>query len=310
MKSIKLFLVVAGLTLGINAFAQNQDAMRISEVLVDNKSDLVDNFGEKGSWIELFNSSYGTVDLAGCYITDDPTNLKKYVIPSGDNATQIKPRQFVVFYCDATPHKGTFHTSFNLADSTSNEIILVKGDGKTIIDRVAVRHDLAEGVSYGRKDNEKATLATTDGLNENWVELEFTTPGVSNAIIDGETKSQKMYKVDPYGWILALTAMSVVFCALAILFLLFKGIGKLNTRAAGKPEADKEVAPAAKAPKAGAKVSDETYAAIAMALHLWNQENEAHDEESFVITFNRDHANTPWSSKIHSMLQTPLINKK
>ena len=63
---------------------------------------------DQSSWIELFNSSYGTVDLGGCYLTDDQADLKKYPIPEVTLAA-IKPRQHVIFWADNQPYRGTFH---------------------------------------------------------------------------------------------------------------------------------------------------------------------------------------------------------
>ena len=84
MKHLKLFLAVVGLVLCFTAGAQSQDAMRLNEYLVVNTDDFQDDFGQQSAWIELFNSSYGTVDIAGCFLSDDPNNLKKYAIPGGD----------------------------------------------------------------------------------------------------------------------------------------------------------------------------------------------------------------------------------
>ena len=69
MKRIfKIFLVVVGLSVALYANGQNQSSMRINEYLVFNTDDYQDDFGQQSSWIELFNSSYGTVDLGGCYL--------------------------------------------------------------------------------------------------------------------------------------------------------------------------------------------------------------------------------------------------
>ena len=66
MKHLKLFLAAVGLVLFFTAGAQSQDAMRLNEYLVVNTDDFQDDFGQHNAWFELFNSSYGTVDIAGC----------------------------------------------------------------------------------------------------------------------------------------------------------------------------------------------------------------------------------------------------
>ena len=65
----------------------------INEVLVDNETNFVDDYGNRSAWIELYNRSAATVDVRGFYLTDDPNDLRKYAIPKGDILTKIAPRQ-------------------------------------------------------------------------------------------------------------------------------------------------------------------------------------------------------------------------
>ncbi|MBR5018406.1 MAG: OadG family protein [Bacteroidales bacterium] len=304
MKHLKLFLAAVGLVLCFTAGAQSQDAMRLNEYLVVNTADMQDDFGQQSSWIELYNSSYGTVDIAGCFFSDDPANLKKYTIPGGDLSTKIKPRQTVIFWADNQKQRGTFHLSFDL--DGAKEIIFTKGDGKTIIDRIPVHHDLSENVSFGRVED---GIGSTDGSAEGWKVLDNTSPGSNNKELDKAAKPDKMKEIDPYGWILALTAMSVVFLALILLYFIFKGIGNANIRA-GKKRSAASAGTDVKASAYG-EVPGEVYAAIATAMHLYQQDDEGHDEESFVVTLHHtDRTYSPWSSKIYTLRQTPTVNKR
>ena len=300
MKHIKSLVVLSLLLVSFGAMAQQQNAMRINEFMESNATDLQNDYGEHGQWIELFNSSYGTVDISGCYLTNDPNNLKKYMFPKGDLITKIKPRQFVVIWADGDQTKGTLYANFTFAPG--DELLFVGGDGKTIIDRVTVP-ELGENKSYAR---------ATDGNGE-WGVAKHTTPKAANVTHTEETKSQKMARIDPYGWIMALTAMSVVFSALIILYLIFKQIGKASIKRSKKKTAKSNAPEAVKAAVAASDevTTGETYAAIAMALHLFREENDAHDEESFVVTLNHtDRTYSPWSSKIYSLRQLPQINRK
>ena len=304
MKHIKLILVIVGMVSALGAGAQSQNSMRLNEYLVSNTDDFQDDFGQHSSWIELFNSSYGTVDLSGCFLTDDPSNLTKYSIPGGDILTKIKPRQHVIFWADNQPHRGTFHLNFDL--SQAREILFVKGDGKTVIDRIKVRRDLPDNVSFGRNDD---GIGSTDGSGEGWTVLGRTSPSTNNSTIDKGLKSNKMKEIDPHGWVMALTAMSVVFAALIILYFLFKAIGRANIKAGQKKEAASAAVPVAAA-KYG-ETPGETFAAIAMAMHLYQSEAEAHDEESYVVTMQRTaRTYTPWSTHIQGMRQAPQVQKK
>ena len=304
MKHLKLLLAVVGLVLCLSAGAQSQDAMRLNEYLVVNTDDFQDDFGQQNAWIELFNSSYGTVDIAGCFLSDDPDNLKKYAIPGGDLMTKIKPRQHVIFWADNKPYRGTFHVSFDL--DNAKEIIFTKGDGKTIIDRIPVRHDLGENISFGRSED---GIGSQDGSGIGWTVLSPSSPSTNNSMIDKAAKPDRMKAIDPYGWILALTAMSVVFLALILLYFIFKGIGNANIRA-GKKRSAASAGTDVKASAYG-EVPGEVYAAIATAMHLYQQDDEGHDEESFVVTLHHtDRTYSPWSSKIYTLRQTPTVNKR
>lgn len=304
MKHLNLFLAVVGLTLCLTAGAQSQDAMRLNEYLVVNTDDFQDDFGQQNAWIELFNSSYGTVDIAGCFLSDDPANLKKYAIPGGDILTKIKPRQHVLFWADNQPYRGTFHVSFDLANA--KEIIFTKGDGKTIIDRIPVKHDLGENVTYGRLED---GIGSVDGSGQGWAVMDRTSPSTNNSLIDKAAKPDRMKALDPYGWILALTAMSVVFLALILLYFIFKAIGNANIRA-GKKRAAAVAGTDVKDSQYG-EVPGEVYAAIATAMHLYQEDGAGHDEESFVVTLHHtDRTYSPWSSKIYTLRQTPTVNKR
>lgn len=279
--------------------------MRLNEYLVINTDDFQDDFGQQSAWIEIFNASYGTVDIGGCYLSDDPDNLTKYAIPGGDILTKIPPRQHVLFWADNQPFRGTFHTNFDLMNA--DEIIFTKGDGTSIIDRIKVEKSLKDStyanVSYGRVQDGEGAI---DGSSEGWAVLERTSPSTNNAMIDKASKPQKMKEMDPYGWMMAVLAMSVVFLALIILYLIFKQIGKINIKNAAKHNAKPAVQNVVATP--GKKnESEETYAAIAMALNLWIEENEAHDDESYVLTIDR--VKSAWNAIDQMLLKVPEIKK-
>lgn len=289
--------------------AQNQTSIRINELLVINENDFQDDFGVQSPWFEVFNSSYGTVDIGGCYISDDINNLQKYRIPKGDVLTKIKPRQHALFWADNMPFRGTFHISFTL--EPGKVLYFVASDGRTIIDQITIP-ELAPNQSYGRSDD---GVGEINGSTEYWTILDRTSPSTNNTISDGETKSQKMARIDPHGIIMAITAMSVVFSALIILYFIFKQIGKISIRKSSKKTAESNASPEVKAAAAEAaktdSVSGEVYAAISTAFHLFSEENEAHDEESFIVTLQHtDRTYSPWSSKIYQLRETPQLKRK
>lgn len=297
-KLFKIFLLLGFLVAGPGLNAQSQTDMRLNEFLVINTDDFEDDFGHKGGWIELFNSSYGTVNIGGCYLTNDPANLTKYVIPKADVLTKISPRQHILFWADNRPFRGTFHINFTLDDS--KEIIFVASDGKTIIDRVPIPHEkLDTNVSYGRLLDGEGDLIGQEG----WQVMERTSPSTNNAGVDEVPPAVIIKKIDPYGAIMAITAMSVVFISLILLYIVFKQIGKYNIK---KSRERSETATALTGKPKVANVSAEIYAAIATALHAYNQDSEAHDIENTILTINKVTKNySPWSSKIYTLRETP-----
>ena len=129
-KSIILFLALT-LVCGASAFAQGRKGLRINEVMVQNDSNYVDDYGQHQAWIELFNSTYAPMEISSVYITNDPAEPKKYPVPLGDVNTEIPTRQHVVFWADGEPNKGTFHLSFRLTpDRTTGLVYMTPTDAR------------------------------------------------------------------------------------------------------------------------------------------------------------------------------------
>lgn len=302
MKKLQLLLILGSLFISSSLLAQSQSDMKLNEFLVTNTNDFQDDFGQQNGWFELFNTSYGTVDIGGCYLTNDPTNLKKYIIPKGDVLTKIKPRQHILFWADGQPYRGTFHVNFTLEES--DEIILVSSDGRTIIDRVKIpaKYKTAEYInkSFGRT---KDGIGTRDG-SEGWSDLQRTSPSTNNFGVDNATKSILMAEKDPYGIVMAITAMSVVFFSLILLYVIFRTMGRSSIYK-GKKKAEAVGVVHKQEDHIG-----EVFAAISVALHIHASENETHDFESLALTIRKvKRAYSPWSSKIYTLRETPQIKK-
>ena len=272
-------LLLFVLLVSFGAKAQRATSMRINEVLVINEDNFVDDYGKRHAWIELFNTSAGTVNIAGCYLTDDKNNPKKYPIPKGDVLTQIPPHQHTLFWADGEPDRGTFHVNFTLDPSKENYIALYDADGRTLIDEITVPAAQRPDVSYGR---------VIDGQEE-WAQLTKVTPSTNNLTLDSNEKIENFKNNDSLG------------IGLLLLYLIFKQVGKAAI-AASKRNAEKAGAPvSASAPD---EVSGEVFAAIATALYEMSDDN--HDIEHTVLTIRKvRRAYSPWSSKIYSLRETP-----
>lgn len=114
--------------------------------------------------------------------------------------------------------------------------------------------------------------------------------------------AEEFGKMDPMGVVMTFIAMTVVFCALILLYLTFKYVAKLYSvdfKKSRKKDAADEVKPTS-----SEEVSGEVYAAIALSLHLYR--NQLHDMEDTVITIKKvAKAYSPWSSKIYGLRRTP-----
>ena len=322
MKYYKVIVLAFLFVSAVSSYAQNVSDLIISEVLAEpDSAGVIDDYGRRGGWIEIYNTSMGTVKFGGCYLTDDPTNLKKSLIPKSDLATQLGPRQSRVFYASGRTHDGTFYCDFTLAPGKT--VYLVSNDGRTIIDQLTIPEDLPAGKSV-------AKLATdTKGLVFETVAPCDPTPGAYNGDPTAASKSDQMAERDPHGWILTLVSVSVVFSALAILWFFFwllferpakkrsldsarddkksarKGNPVISTKAKGRMEKstpDGEVA-AAIALALDMEESGDLYAAIALALHL-ELGATAHDAESFVLTIRPNPASA-WNDPADSFRRKP-----
>ena len=294
MKALKKgFFILTISLLSFAAYSQTTFDLKINELLPNNTESIVNDYGEHSTWFEIYNPTYGAIDLGGCYVTDDINNPKKYRIPQGLNSTKIPQHQYLLIWADGIDYHGPLYTNFKL-NANGGYLALYSNDGKTLIDQVHYPA-LAENVSYAKDD---------DG---EWVEAMQVTPGLQNNPYESESASEKIAKSDPFGAVISATAMTVVFTVLILLFLCFKQLAKFHLRVSKKKAAEAQGVHIDDVQHTGEEVGD-IYAAIALALHLY--QNDIHDFENMVITIDReDKIYSPWSSKIQTLRQTPSIKK-
>jgi Na+-transporting methylmalonyl-CoA/oxaloacetate decarboxylase gamma subunit len=284
-------LLLLTLLLATGAQAQRVTSMRINEVLVINEDNFVDDYGKRNGWVELYNTSAGTVNVGGCFLTDDRNNPKKYPIPKGDVLTRISPRQHVLFWVDGIASHGTFHVNFTFDPDKENYVAFYDSDGKTLVDELVIPAGQKADISYGRKK---------DGENE-WVYFTKVTPSTNNLTLDTNEKIDNFKLNDSRGIGMTITAMSVVFLGLFVLYYIFKQVARLAI-AAGKARAQK--AGVAGMHEGSSDISGEVLAAISTALYELNE--DVHDIERTVLTIQKVKRNySPWSSKIYSLRENP-----
>ena len=275
----------------------------INEVLVDNQTNFQDDYGVHSGWIEIFNMAYSTADLAGCLlkVSSQPGDTVTYFIPKGDVLTSIKPRQHTLFWADGNPRRGTFHTNFVLSKTNANWIGLYDS-GKKLLDQVVVPAGiLAANQSYARVGDASAEWEVKGASADKYV-----TPSTNNQTIESNPKMDKFEQHDPVGIGMAISAMSVVFLGLILLYICFKLIGKAAIKLRKRNAmiahniTDKQEA---KEKKLG-EAPGEVIAAISMALH--EAQGADHDVEETILTISRvKRSYSPWSSKIYTLRETP-----
>ena len=115
-------------------------------------------------------------------------------------------------------------------------------------------------------------------------------------------QAEKIKQSDPVGIGLTAVAVSVVFLALVCISLIISGSGRLIQNTEEKQKNRGKKAPAIKPVSDGSSANDEqeVFAAIAAAIHLYNE--ELHDEEDAVITIQKvEREWTPWNAKYYNM---------
>jgi Na+-transporting methylmalonyl-CoA/oxaloacetate decarboxylase gamma subunit len=115
-------------------------------------------------------------------------------------------------------------------------------------------------------------------------------------------QSEKIKSSDPVGIGLTAVAVAVVFLALVCISLIISGSGKLMSGMGDKKKSDKKKTIKPVSDGSSAVNDQEVYAAIAAAIHLYN--DELHDEEETVITIQKvEREWTPWNAKFYNMNQ-------
>lgn len=301
-KFIPSLLLLLSVVCG-QVMAQGASRLVINEVMTNNETDVVDQYGNHNAWIEINNNSYAIVDIRNCYLTNNRAVLNKnlsvpertammYSIPKGNITTKMEPKQQVSFWCDGHDKRGVFFTNFTLNSGESTWIGLYDANGTTLIDSLTVPV-LQADQSYALKVDGKRSegcIVKAPG------EASF---GENNLPLDFNSKIQSFKREDSHGYGMTVMAMFVTFSALLLLFIAFFFLGRYMIRSLKHRKA---VATGVAEPAEIA--SGEVYAAIAMALHEEN--SDVHDWEETILTINRVKRNySPWSSKIYTLRENP-----
>ena len=173
---IRYFIAFAGLILPPVVTNSVHAQLKVNEIMASNSSVVADEHGDFDDWIEIYNTSDLSINLAGIYVSDDPENLTKWQIPSGEStSTTIGANSFLILWADGEPGQGATHLDFKL--SASGEfVILTASDGVTRID----------SVSFGKQTTDISWGRTVDGIGD--FAFQQPTPNTTN---DGSTITER-----------------------------------------------------------------------------------------------------------------------
>lgn len=139
----------------------------INEFMSSNTATIADVDGAFSDWIEIHNPGPTTVDLTGCYLSDDATLPLKWRFPQG---TVPAGGWLLVWASDKNGVRGggELHTNFKIG-AAGETLLLTAGDGTTLLDQ-APAMALTADQSYGRQPDGAAA----------WAVYPAATPGAAN----------------------------------------------------------------------------------------------------------------------------------
>lgn len=320
MKKIS-FLLGLLTVISLPMHAQMDASIKLNEVMTDNQSSLIDEYGTRHAWVEIANISHSTYNIRGMYLTTDrsvldksmsvPERVKRMsIIPNGDTRTNLSGRQLIVFQLNSQPAKGSLHLTVKVDPSKPMWIALYNGNATQLIDSVTVPV-LQADQSYARIAN--------NGTPADWEVKsgDRVTVSIQNITTVSESKIEKFKREDPHGFAMAIMAMGIVFLCLALLWIFFTLFGMFmrHQETAKKVINTQPIKPITKTVEKTIEVGHKTgvilqeglktkgidkevyLAVIGMALQQYR--DDVHDVESGVITIK--HRDTGWDDEYSQM---------
>lgn len=144
----RLWWLIILLVWGALLTPQCHSQFLLSEFQASNARTLKDEDGDSTDWIELSNPTTATQNLAGWYLSDDASNLKKWQFPP----TNLPPGDFLIIYASEKNRRSSgrpLHTNFKLS-SGGEFLALVNPDGSSLATVYAPAYPpQVDDLSYG-----------------------------------------------------------------------------------------------------------------------------------------------------------------
>ena len=130
--------------------------IRINEVMQSNVNGIMDDLNEfPDSWVELYNEDTTAFDFTGYSISLSKDFSESFPLME---PTIIKPKGYLLIYCDKEDGRGPRHTDFRLECDEESCLYVFDLDG-SIVDSLVIPEMLAPDVSYGRITDGNDTLS-------------------------------------------------------------------------------------------------------------------------------------------------------
>ena len=179
MKCIDVILIALFLAGAVTA---DSGDLVINEFMARNSMSFQDPAGEYDDWIEIYNPTAQSVDIAGMYLTDRLDNPRKWQVPLDVPAqTTLPPYGCLLIWADADADQAGLHADFKLSD---------EGEAIGLYD---VAGTLVDSVAFGAQDADQSYGRYPDAT-ETWRVFEEPTPGLPNQRSPGDVViSEIMY---------------------------------------------------------------------------------------------------------------------
>lgn len=120
----------------------------INEILTSNTMSAVDPQGDYDDYIELKNTSDQLIDISGFYLSDNPANPRKWMIPFG---TTIAANGYLIIWADEAGESAEgLHANFKLAKSGESITLIDRDDRDNLVLDSVTYENLRANVAYGR----------------------------------------------------------------------------------------------------------------------------------------------------------------
>lgn len=164
--------VLMGTPAQLNSFPREVEGLFINEIMASNTNTVKDENGDYDDWLEVFNASSDSIDLAGLYFTDNTERPNKWQVPLNQpQQTKVAPGSFILLWADEQTSQGPLHTNFKFNTS---------GEKTGIFNRVSESFVSIDELEFDKLADNETFGRYPDGSSV--LKILYPTPGSSNLL--------------------------------------------------------------------------------------------------------------------------------